>query len=81
MTHAYIVKKNYYDILIDTWEKGLEKLIKTDNKIYSCDMVWKKLQREHIFLLITPVKVAQIEGYSDILKRNVNNIQKITDLK
>ena len=44
-------------------------------------MVWKKLQKKDTFLLITPVKVAQIEGYSDILKKNVNNIQKITDLK
>tara|TARA_Y100000817_G_scaffold314856_1_gene315574 strand:- start:1295 stop:1903 length:609 start_codon:yes stop_codon:yes gene_type:complete len=81
MTHAYIVKKNYYDNLINTWEEGLDKLIKTDNKLYSCDMVWKKLQKKDTFLLITPVKVAQIEGYSDILKKNVNNIQKITDLK
>lgn len=70
---AYIVKKSYYDKLINIWTWGLEKLIKTNNiPIYACDVTWKILQKQDTFLLITPLNVIQREDYSDIEEKKVN---------
>lgn len=72
-TTAYIVKQTYYDTLIDHWEKGLQKLIETnDDPKYALDQYWKELQKKDNFLLIVPVKVIQRGDYSDIQKGKVN---------
>jgi len=70
---SYIVKKSYYNKLIDHWKDGLQKLIKTKNSSkYTIDQYWKILQKQDIFLLITPLNVIQREDYSDIEKKKVN---------
>ena len=65
---GYIVKKEYYDTLINHWEKGLKMLIKTnDSNEYACDQYWKILQKKDNFILINPVKVYQRESHSDLV--------------
>lgn len=65
---AYIVKREYYDKLINKWEYGLKMFIQTKNyPKYACDQYWKELQRIDNFLLIVPIKVIQRADYSDIM--------------
>ena len=65
---GYIVKKEYYDTLINHWEEGLKMLIKTgDSNQYACDQYWKILQKKDNFILINPVKVYQRESHSDLV--------------
>ena len=64
-----IIKKHFYDTLIDefkTSHKKLEKELIRDNYI---DIHWFRIQKENMF--ITPrIKIGrQIEGYSDIQKK------------
>jgi glycosyl transferase, family 25 len=74
-TTAYIVKKSYYDTLINHWHEGLQKLIETnDTKKYALDIYWKILQKKDNFLLIIPLNVVQKEDYSDIEKQYVNYV-------
>ena len=82
---AYIVKKSYYDTLINQWSYALDKLLVTKPgpiyESYRGDMSWKPLQKKDNFLLITPLKVVQKESYSDIEKKNVNYVDMMKDLK
>uniref|UniRef100_A0A6C0CWJ0 Glycosyltransferase n=1 Tax=viral metagenome TaxID=1070528 RepID=A0A6C0CWJ0_9ZZZZ len=72
-TTSYIVKQKYYDTLINHWERGLQKLIETnDDSKYALDQYWKELQKKDKFLLIVPVKVIQRKDYSDIQKGHVD---------
>jgi len=67
-TTGYIIKKEYYDTLINHWEEGLKMLIKTgDSNQYACDQYWKILQKKDNFILINPVKVYQRESHSDLV--------------
>ena len=47
---------------------------------YALDMYWKKLQKEHIWLMLTPPTVTQYESYSDIEERNVNYDHLMLDM-
>tara|TARA_Y100000389_G_C17418418_1_gene495137 strand:- start:613 stop:1386 length:774 start_codon:yes stop_codon:yes gene_type:complete len=77
---AYIVKKKYYETLINHWTEGLSKLIETnDESNYALDQYWKLLQQKDNFILITPVEVVQSAGYSDIEKKHVNYINLMKD--
>lgn len=81
-TTAYIVKKSYYNTLINHWSEGLQKLIQTnDTPKYALDQYWKILQNKDNFILITPVEVVQREGYSDIEKINANYIGQMKNIK
>jgi glycosyl transferase family 25 len=72
-TTGYIIKKEYYDTLINHWEEGLKMFIKTgDPNQYACDQYWKILQKKDNFILINPVKVYQRESYSDLVGDKVN---------
>jgi GR25 family glycosyltransferase involved in LPS biosynthesis len=73
-TTGYIVKKHYYDILIDNYKKGIEKLMKNPDKpeLYSIDRYWFLLQNKDNWYLIIPLSVIQKEDYSDIQEKNVN---------
>jgi len=68
-TTAYIVKNHYYDTLIKCWQPALQSLIKTNNRDYSLDVVWHKLQERDKWLLIRPLQVYQRPGPSDIEQR------------
>lgn len=81
-TTGYIVKKSYYNTLINHWEKGLNLLIKTrDTPKYALDMYWKILQKRDNFLLIYPLHVTQREGFSDIENYVVDYNDVMVDLK
>lgn len=71
---GYIVKREYYDTLINHWEEGLKMLIKTGEGMYACDQYWKTLQQKDNFILINPVKVYQRKSHSDL-------VGKVTDYK
>ena len=67
-TTGYIIKKEYYDTLINHWEEGVKKLIETgDGPEFACDQYWKILQKRDNFILINPVKVYQRKSYSDLI--------------
>ena len=81
-TAAYIVKRSYYNTLINQWEKGLEMLIKTkDEPKYACDQYWKELQQKDTFLLIVPMTVVQRADYSDIIGGQVDYGSIMLDYK
>jgi GR25 family glycosyltransferase involved in LPS biosynthesis len=81
-TTSYLVKQSYYDTLINHWEKGLDLLIKTnDRPLYAIDIYWKILQKKDNFLAIIPMDVIQYPGYSDIDKMEVDWTEQLIDYK
>ena len=81
-TTSYIVKKHYYDTMINNFESGLQKLKETKiQEKYAVDQYWKELQKKDTFILITPIEVIQREGYSDIGKKDVDYREMMLDLK
>lgn len=81
-TGCYLVCSRYYDKLIQNFEEGLAELIANPGNAaaYACDSYWKRLQRQDLWYLITPICVIQRPGYSDIEKQNVNYEKMMTDL-
>ena len=75
-TTGYIVKKNYYDKLINNFKTGIQNLMKDPtNNDFKIDKYWFRLQREDNWYLIIPLTVVQKEDYSDIEKK-VTNFKK-----
>jgi len=69
-TTGYIVKREYYDKLIDNYKEGIQKQLKEPTEPeYKIDKHWFKLQKEDNWFLITPLSVIQREDYSDIEKK------------
>jgi hypothetical protein len=72
-TTGYIVKREYYDKLIDNYKEGIQKQLKEPTvPDYKIDKYWFKLQREDNWFLIIPLSIIQREDYSDIEKKNTN---------
>jgi glycosyl transferase family 25 len=72
-TTGYIVKKEYYDTLIENYKEGIEKFLKEPtNKSYTIDKYWMELQMKHQWYLLVPLSVIQREDYSDIEKKVTN---------
>jgi glycosyl transferase family 25 len=72
-TTGYIVKKTYYDKLIDNYKEGIKNLIKEPtNNDFKIDKYWFKLQRSDNWYLIIPLTIIQKEDYSDIEKKVTN---------
>jgi len=72
-TTGYIVRKEYYDKLIDNFKKGIQLFIKDPtNNSFKIDKYWFKLQTKDKWYLIIPPTVVQKEDYSDIEKRVTN---------
>jgi GR25 family glycosyltransferase involved in LPS biosynthesis len=73
-TTGYIVKKHYYDTLINNIENGIKNLIQNPNKhmFYAIDTNWFKLQEEDNWLIFRPRTVSQLPDYSDIEKKHVS---------
>ena len=66
-TSSYIVNRKFYDKLISVWEKGLEKLVETnDEKIYAIDQVWKCLQPDSNWYYFMKRIGKQRASWSDI---------------
>ena len=75
-TTGYIVKKEYYDKLMNNYKEGIKKLLnEPSNNDYKIDKYWFKLQRDDNWYLIIPLSVVQKEDYSDI-ERKVTNFKK-----
>jgi glycosyl transferase family 25 len=81
-TTGYIVKKHYYNTLIDNIRTSINNLIKEPSQhvLYAIDKYWFKLQQKDNWYLITPLTVIQREDYSDIEKRSTNYARAMTDL-
>ena len=82
-TTGYIVKRDYYDILIDNIRAGIEHLLNMPDQhiIYAIDKFWIKLQKQHTWYMLAPIVAVQREDYSDIEERKTNyeNIMKDLD--
>jgi len=72
-TTGYIVKREYYDKLMENYKEGIQKQLREPTvPDYKIDKYWFKLQREDNWFLIIPLSVIQREDYSDIEKKNTN---------
>jgi glycosyl transferase family 25 len=72
-TTGYIVKREYYDKLMENYKEGIQKQLKEPNvPDYKIDKYWFKLQKEDNWFLIIPLSVIQREDYSDIEKKKTN---------
>lgn len=77
-TTGYLIRKQYYDTLINNIKEGINMLIREPkNKImYAIDKYWLSLQKKYMWLLLVPLTVSQREGYSNI-ENCVTNFTKI----
>lgn len=72
-TTGYVVRKRYYNKLLNNFREGVNKLLTTDNKRqYAIDIYWKNLQLIDNWYLLFPLTVTQYENFSDIEKKNTN---------
>ena len=73
-TTGYIVKKDYYDTLIENFKTGLNGLMREPNNRFNfaLDMYWQQLQKQDFWYMITPPTVTQYQSWSDIEERPVN---------
>lgn len=80
-TTAYIVKKKYYDVLIQNIKESLEKLLREPKlkHLFSVDIYWKKCQIKDTWLMPIPATVSQLDGVSDIEGRPVSYNQMMLD--
>jgi glycosyl transferase family 25 len=67
-TTGYIVRKEYYDVLLANFKEGLTNLLREPEKkkLFSIDIWWKHLQQRDRWFLLTPLTVVQCYDYSDI---------------
>jgi hypothetical protein len=67
-TTGYIVRKEYYDVLLANFKEGLANLLREPEKkkLFSIDIWWKHLQQRDRWFLLTPLTVVQAYDYSDI---------------
>jgi GR25 family glycosyltransferase involved in LPS biosynthesis len=81
-TTGYIVKRHYYDTLIQNIRKGLQQLIRQSDKhiLYAIDKFWFSLQEKDNWFLIIPLTVTQYENYSDIEKKHTNYSRVMLDI-
>jgi glycosyl transferase, family 25 len=67
-TTGYIVKKHYYDILIENIREGIEKLSREPEKhhLYAVDSYWMSLQERDRWFILVPRTINQRPDVSDI---------------
>jgi len=82
-TTGYIVKKHYYDTLINNIKTGANLLLRNplNRNKYAIDMYWLQLQKRDVWIIIIPLNVTQIESYSDIEKNFVDYSPAMLNLK
>ena len=56
-TTGYIVKQEFYDVMIKNFKEGVTKLMRDPNnkRMYAIDIYWKKLQMENFGTPMSPV--------------------------
>lgn len=81
-TTGYIVKQDFYDIIIKNFKEGLLNLMKNpeNKRDFAIDIYWKKLQMENFWYMITPPTVTQYENFSDIEEKNTNYDHLLLDM-
>jgi glycosyl transferase family 25 len=81
-TTGYLVKRHYYDTIIENYKSGIVNLMKnpTNRLAYAIDRYWFKLQSIHKWYLIIPLTVSQREDYSDIECRQTNYAHLMLDI-
>ena len=81
-TTGYVVKKHYYDVLINNFRESVTNLMREpgNHKMYALDMYWKQLQRTDRWFMITPLTVVQCDSYSDIENRTVDYRRLMLDI-
>ena len=77
-TTGYLVKREYYDVLIENFKDGLGRLMREPTKatLYALDKYWFSLQFKHRWYLIYPLTVTQQSIHSDI-ENKVTNYDKL----
>lgn len=73
-TTGYMVKKHYFSTLLNNMKEGLQRLMREPDQhfYYAIDKFWFHLQEQDNWFLILPLTVTQMEGYSDIEKKETN---------
>jgi hypothetical protein len=68
---GYIVKKHYYDTIIQNYREGIYKLLQNPNSrgMYEVDVYWKKLQAKDRWYIFMPRTVTQLPNFSTIENR------------
>ena len=80
-TTAYVVQQHYYETLLKNFKQGLEVSMMIDKPEYRIDIFWKRLQRTDQWYILDPLNVVQLEGYSDIERRNTNYMSMMISYK
>lgn len=81
-TTGYIVKNHYYDTLLENFKCSVSKLLQGEHKyVYSLDIYWKSLQKQHCWYILTPLSVVQRPDYSNIENRYVDYGNYMLDTK
>ena len=63
---CYLIKKHFYDKLINNFKEGYEKLKINNEHCNYIDVYWLSLQKENTFITPSITIGRQMEGYSDI---------------
>jgi len=79
---GYIVKKHYYDTLMDNFYSGIKLLMQAPEKHreYAVDKYWISLQKKDNWFMIIPATVTQKPDYSDIEKKVTNYNWHLLDI-
>lgn len=82
-TTGYIVKKEYYDILMSNFREGLTMLLREPEKKkqYSLDIYWKMLQKNDRWYVLLPLTVIQYYDFSDIEEKVVDYSHLMLDFE
>lgn len=72
-TTGYIVRQSYYDTLIHNIRTGIDLFRRYPQlrNNYAIDQFWFYLQQRDRWYLILPLSVVQLDGYSDIERKQV----------
>jgi hypothetical protein len=72
-TPCYVLKSSISRDLLKLWEEGIDYLGRGgDRHIYGLDQIWKRLQRNRVFVIPIKRAVFQEEGYSDVEQEVMN---------
>lgn len=73
-TTGYIVKSEYYDVLINNIHEGIQLLMREPDKhhLYAIDCYWMRLQKKDKWMILYPRTNTQRPTYSDIEGKEIN---------
>lgn len=82
-TTGYIVKKSYYNKLLQNFKTGLTLLLQNpiQKREFAIDIYWKRLQLQDYWYMITPPTVSQYDNYSDVEQRTTQYNHLMLDME